>query len=191
MTEDGEPARDDAEDTHAEVVLDTGIRGQRLLIHGWFASHADGGTPGPHVRLGASGEMDPVLRTNQIPALIDGLNTVAERIDRQWARDGESFLRDTNFADAPDPNDPAVQRQRRIEDLELHSLVADHWTEIAPILFDAENTDDAIERIASLLNVDAVRVLVGLSRFSLFSLTRGARERREQTLAELHRESLR
>lgn len=189
MTEDATPVPDDDDDTDAEVALDTGIRGQRLLIHGWFASHADSGTAGPHVRLGASGEMDPVLRTDQIPALIDGLNAVAERIDRQWARDGQGFLRDTNFAEAPDPNDPAVQQQRRVEDLELHSLIADHWTEIAPILFDAENTDDAIARIAALLDVDEIRVLVRLSRFSLFSLTRGARERRTQTLEALRRES--
>lgn len=187
MTEHGRPSLDD--DTDAEVALDTGIRGQRLLIQGWFASHADSGTAGPHVRLGATGEMDPVLRTDQIPAVIDGLNTVAERIDRQWARDGEAFLQDTNFAEAPDPNDPAVQRERRVEDLELHSLIADHWNEVAPILLDAENTDDAVSRIASLLDVDEVRVLVRLSRFSLFSLTRGGRERRAETLEALRRES--
>jgi hypothetical protein len=189
MTQDGTPAPDHDEDTHAEVALDTGIRGQRLLIHGWFASHADSGTAGAHVRLGASGEMDAVLRTDQVPALIDGLNTVAERIDRQWARDGQSFLRDTNFAEAPDPNDPVVQQERRVEDLELHSLIADHWTEIAPILFEAENTDDAVARIASLLDVDEIQVLVRLSRFSLFSLTRGARERRTQTLETLRGQS--
>lgn len=188
MTEHGGPSLDD-DDTDAQVALDTGIRGQRLLIQGWFASHADSGTAGPHVRLGATGEMDPVLRTDQIPAVIDGLNTVAERIDRQWARDGEAFLQDTNFAEAPDPNDPAVQRERRVADLELHSLIADHWNEVAPILLDAENTDDAVSRIASLLDVDEVRVLVRLSRFSLFSLTRGGRERRAETLEALRRES--
>ena len=140
------------------------------------------------MRLGATGEMDPVLRTDQIPAVIDGLTTVAERIDRQWERDGQGLLQDTNFAKAPDPNDPAVQLQRRVEDLELHNLIADQWNELAPILLDAENTDDAVSRIASLLDVDEVRVLVRLSRFSLFSLTRGGRERRAETLAALRRE---
>lgn len=159
------------------------------MVHGWFASHADSGTPGPHVRLRATGEMDAVLKTSQVPELVKGLTTVAERIDRQWEVDGENYLRTTNFAEAPDPNDPAVQRQRRIEDLELHSLIAEHWTEIATLIADAENTDAAIERIAALLGVDEIRVLVRLSRFSLFTLTRGACEARADTLEKLREPS--
>lgn len=155
------------------------------MINGWFASHADSGAPGPHVHLHVSGDMDAVLRTNQIPALVEGLNTVADRIERQWESEGEDFLEATDFARAPDPNDPAFQRQRQIEDLELHSLIADHWAEIATVLLDAEDTTDAIERIGSLLGVDPVRVLVRLDRFSLFTLTRGARQARASTLGTL------
>ncbi|MEO5711760.1 MAG: hypothetical protein ABIQ59_18270 [Nocardioidaceae bacterium] len=96
-------------DSHeeAEAFLDTGIRGQRLVINGWFASHADCGSPGPHVRLNASGDMDAVLTTGQIPALVEGLTTVAERIDRMRERDGEEFLEATDFAQGPDPNGSA------------------------------------------------------------------------------------
>lgn len=96
-------------DSHeeAEAFLDTGIRGQRLVINGWFASHADCGSPGPHVRLNASGDMDAVLTTGQIPALVEGPTTVAERIDRMWERDGEEFLEATDFAQGPDPNGSA------------------------------------------------------------------------------------
>ena len=184
VTDSPPMASEDPEDD-AEAVLDNGIRGQRLLINGWFASHADSGAPGSHVRLHASGDMDAVLKTSQIPALVEGLNAVAERIERKWKREGEDFLEATNFAKAPDPNDPAIQRQRRIEDLELHSLIADHWAEIATVMVDAHNTTEAIERIGSILGVDPVQVLVRLSRFSLFTLTRGAREARAGTLEEL------
>lgn len=128
--------------------------------------------------------MDAVLKTSQIPALIAALNAVAERIDRQWEHDGEEYLRATDFAQAPDPNDPAVHHERRIQDLELHSVIADQWSNIATLVADAENTDDAIERIAAHLGVDEIQVLVRLSRFSLFTLTRGAREARARTLKE-------
>lgn len=73
----------------ATARMETGIHGQVLNINGWFASHADTGGPGPHVRLGAWGDMDPVLKTSQIPELIDCLNLVAERIDQQWERQGD------------------------------------------------------------------------------------------------------
>ena len=137
------------------------------------------------MRLHASGEMDAVLKTSQVPALISAVNEVAARIDRQWAADGEEYLRTTNLAQAPDPNDPAVQHDRRIQDLELHSMIADKWSDIATLVAEAENTDDAIERIAAHLGVDEIQVLVRLSRFSLFTLTRGAREARARTLDEL------
>lgn len=180
MTDSPPMASEDPEDD-AEAVLDTGIRGQRLLINGWFASHADSGAPGPHVRLHASGDMDAVLKTSQIPDLVDALHTVGGRIDRMWEKDGANWF----TGDEPDDNDPAIQRQRRIKDLELHSLIADHWAEIATVLVDADNTTEAIERIGSLLGVDPVAVLVRLSRFSLFTLTRGAREARAGTLEKL------
>lgn len=181
---EGTATPEDAEGLDAEVAMDTGIRGQRLLIHGWFASHADSGTPGPHVRLHAGGSMDPVLKTSQIPALIEGLRRVADRIDAQWERDGEDYLR-TGLADAPDPNDPAVARQRKVEDLELHDLIAANWSAIATLVADSENTDDAVGRVAALLDVDEIRVLVRLSQFSLSSLTRDGRASRARTLQEL------
>jgi hypothetical protein len=180
---DGTATPEDSGDLDAQVALHTGIRGQRLLIQGWFASHADSGAPGPHVRLHAGGPMDPVLKTSQIPALIKGLSLVADRIDAQWERDGEDYLQ--TLVDAPDPNDPAVVRQRKIQDLELHDLIATHWSEVATLVADSENTDGAVERVAALLGVDEVRVLIRLSQFSLFSLTRGARAARARTLEEL------
>lgn len=182
---DSTPTVPEDQREEAEAVLDTGIRGQRLVINGWFASHADCGSPGPHVRLHASGDLDAVLTTTQIPALVEGLTTVAERIDRLWETEGEEFLEATGLAQAPDPNDPAVQRQRHVEDLELHSLIADHWTEVAALLLDADDTTDAIEQIGAALGVDPVRVLARLSRFSLFTVTRGARAARAGTLEEL------
>jgi len=98
-----------------------------------------------------------------------------------WETDGSTWF----TGDEPDDNDPAVKRQHRIESLELHSLVADHWTEIAALLVDADHTDEAIERISALLGVDETRVLVLFHRFSLFTLTRGAREARAGTLERL------
>ena len=68
-------------------------------------------------------------------------------------------------------------------------LDVDQNREVAPLLADADGTDDAIQRIAPLPGVGEIRVLVRLSRFSLFSLTRGAREARARTLDELRRES--
>ncbi len=165
----------------AEVGLRTGIRGQWLVVSGWMASHADTGTPGPHVHLSTNDGSNPVLETSQIRDLVNALHTVGGRIDRMWERDGANWF----TGDEPDDNDPAVQRQRRIEDLELHSLVADHWAEIASLLVDAEDTSEAIERIGSLLGVDELRVLARLSEFSLFTLTRGARAARAGTLAQL------
>ncbi len=103
------------------------------------------------------------------------------RIDRMWEEDGESWF----TGDEPDDNDPAVQRQRRIEDLELHSLIADHWTEVATILGEAADTNEAIERIAHLLGVEQPQVLARLNRFSLFTLTRASRAARNDTLREL------
>jgi len=62
--------------------MTTGVHGQVLAIDGWSASHADTGTPGPHVRLLANGINGAVLKTSQVPELIECLNLVAGRIDR-------------------------------------------------------------------------------------------------------------
>jgi hypothetical protein len=75
----------------ATASMKTGVYGQILNINGWFASHADGGTPGPHVQLVANGINGAVLKTSQIPELIEYLNLVAQRIDRLWEREGEAY----------------------------------------------------------------------------------------------------
>ncbi len=93
----------------AAASMETGIYGQTLAIDGWFASHADRGTFGPHVRLVADGINGAVLKTSQIPELIECLTLVAERIDRRWELDGDDYLRHSD--DAPNDNDPAVIRQ--------------------------------------------------------------------------------
>jgi hypothetical protein len=169
------------DDGSAETAVRTGIRDQWLVVSGWGASHADTGTPGPHVRLGTNDGRDPVLKTSQISDLVDALHTVGGRIDQMWEMDGSTWF----TGDEPDDNDPAVQRQHRIESLELHTLIADHWAEVATLLEDADNTDQAMERIGSLLGVDETRILILFHRFSLFTLTRGARQARARTLAEL------
>ena len=171
----------------ATAHMETGIHGQTLHIDGWFASHADAGKPGPHVRLGASGSTmrDAVLKTSQVPELIDCLHLVAERIDGQWEREGDEFLQ-TGFGDAPDPNDPAVIRQWRIDELLLHENFAAHITEIVDLLVQAEDIHEATSSIAALLGVeDSVALQARLLAFSLFGLTRDARAARTRKLQEL------
>lgn len=58
---------DGRDDDEAVVVLETGRRDQHLICEGWFASHADSGTPGPHLHLRTSDAETPVLRTDQLP----------------------------------------------------------------------------------------------------------------------------
>jgi hypothetical protein len=50
----------EGEDEGAQAVVDTGIRDQRLVVSGWAASHADTGTPGPHVHLSTNDWQTPV-----------------------------------------------------------------------------------------------------------------------------------
>jgi hypothetical protein len=170
----------------ASARMRTGIYGQTLNIDGWFASHADTGRPGPHVRLGARGSTmkDPVLATSQIPELMNCLGLVAERIDRLWEREGDEYLR--TFGDAPDDNDPAVIRQRRIDALVLNEKIAAHIKEIVELLIQAEDIHEATDSIAALLGMeDDIAVQVRLLNFSLFGLTRGARKARTRELQEL------
>ncbi|WP_248583121.1 hypothetical protein [Nocardioides sp. InS609-2] len=173
----------------ASASMDTGIHGQSLNISGWFASHADTGRPGPHVRLGAyrSTMRDAVLKTSQIPELIDCLNLVAERIDRQWERDRDEFLK-TFPSDAPDPNDPAVIRRRRIEHLELNELVAAHITEVVELVVGAADIHEASDSVAALLDVDPMAIQVHLLNHSLFGLTRDSRAAQDRKLGELRDE---
>ena len=174
--------RDDDGDTQA--ALRTGIRDQWLVVSGWGASHADTGTPGPHLHLSTNDGSNPVIRTSQIPDLIDALHKVGGRIDQMWEKDGETWF----TGNEPDPNDPAFRKQKRIEDLELRTRLADQWTEVARILLDAADAHEAAVLLAPMLGVDDVQVLASLTRFSLFTVTRDARANREQFLKDLRGE---
>jgi len=170
----------------ASASMETGVRGQVLNINGWFASHADTGTPGPHVRLVAKGANDAVLKTSQIPELIKCLNLVAERIDRQWEREGEEYLR--GFGDAPDDNDPAVIKERRIDQLELLQNLRTHFSVIAEILLRSQDMHDASTAIAPLLGIDEIEVTHRLNSINLFAITRTPSEAIANELAVLRQE---
>jgi len=182
----GTPGMDEAQE-HEDAIasMETGVNGQALSINGWFASHADTGTPGPHVRLVANGVNGAVLKSSQIPELIDCLNLVADRIDRQWERDGEEFLRD--FGDAPDDNDPAVVRERRINHLVLLQNLRTHFSEIAEILLRSVDMHDASTAIAPLLGIDEMEVPYRLNSVNLFAMTSTPSEATAMELADLLR----
>lgn len=172
---------DDEDDASKDV--ETGRRGQRLIVEGWFASHADSGTPGPHIHLRTSDRQDPVLRTNQVPSLITALKTVAERIDAMWVTHGDQYAADVVLR-SPDPQDPGVVQQRFLERLAFTQAVHDNLPEVLRLLTEAANTDEALINIAALLNVEETDVMVGLARFDLLTLTRPATERRLGQLGE-------
>lgn len=180
----GDADTEDRDTGDAEAALRTGIRDQWLVVSGWGASHADTGTPGPHVHLSTNDGRDPVLKTSQIPQLVDALNLVGGRIDRMWEEDGATWF----TGDEPDDNDPAVIRQRRIKDLEFQDRVAASLPAVLAIITQAENSTDAMDSLAPLLGVDDVEVLARLSKFSLMSLTRGAQTARTEKLAELRQQ---
>ena len=167
---------------HAAAAMETGRRGQRLVCEGWFASHADSGTPGPHLRLRTSDAEDAVLRTDQVPNLITVLERVAERIDRAYAAEGDQYAAEV-VLNSPDPQDPEVLRQRRLRRLRFTQRVVDHLPEVTRMLAGASSTDEALATIAGLLDVDEVDVMIGLARFDLLQMTRPATERRLRMLA--------
>jgi hypothetical protein len=166
--------------------METGVYGQFLNIDGWFASHADSGTPGPHVRLVTNdhGMNGAVLKTSQIPELIECLNLVAERIDRLWEREGDAYP----FGDTPDDNDPAVIRERRIDFLVLLQNLRAHFTEIAEILLRSESLHDASTAIAPLLGIEELEVTYRLNNINLFAMTRMPSEATATELAALRQE---
>lgn len=177
-----------ADDDGAAVAdLGTGIRGQRLILEGWFASHADGGSPGPHVHLRTSDGREAVVRTDQIQELIAALTRVAQRIERLWDIDGEEYT-ETVLRHSPDPNDPAWIRDNRIRYMELTDLIAANLPEVARLLLEAGSTDEALTSVAALLGVDEADVMLRLADFDLLSMTRAAAERRVSLLAQLRRE---
>ena len=168
----------------ATASMETGVYGQFLNIDGWFASHADTGAPGPHVRLVANGINGAVLKTTQIPELIECLNVVAERIDRLWERDGDEYP----FPDAPDDNDPTVIRQRRIDHLVLLQNLRTHFSEIAEILLRSRDMHDASSAIAPLLGIDEMEVTFQLNSINLFAMTRTPSEATAKELADLRQQ---
>jgi hypothetical protein len=183
MPLDAQADSDGTGDDEAVVVLETGRTNQRLICEGWFASHADSGTPGPHVHLRTSDAEAPVLRTDQLPNLVTALTTVAERIDRLWATHGAEYAAEV-VSRAPDPQDPRVIQQRRLKRMRFSQDVLDNLPEVMRLLTAASSTDEALVTIAALLHLDEVDVMVGLARFDLLALTRPATERRLRMLAE-------
>ena len=173
----------DADDDGAVADMGTARRGQRLICEGWFASHGDGGTPGPHLHLRTSDGQDPVLRTDQLASLIRALTKVTERVERLWATDGDQYAADVVLR-SPDPQDPDVMEQRRLQRLGFTQRVHDNLAEVMRLLTDASSTDEALITIAALLDVGEVDVMVGLARFDLLALTRPATERRLSLLTE-------
>lgn len=146
----------DAEDATADV--ETGRRGQRLICEGWFASHADSGTPGPHIHLRTSDGHDPVLRTDQVPNFVEALTVVAERIDRVWTVQGDDYAANVVLR-SPDPQDREVIRQTHIDHLRFAQRVADNLPEVTRLLAQAESTDEALVNIGALLGVEEAEVM--------------------------------
>ena len=141
--------------------METGRRDQWLICEGWFASHADSGTPGPHLHLRTSDGQEPVLRTDQVPNLAEALTVVATRIDRMWALHGDEYAEKVVLR-SPDPQDPEVTR----------------------LLARAASTDEALISIGALLGVAEAEVMYRLARVDMLSLTRAAYERRVRLLDE-------
>ena len=172
----------------ATATMATALWGQVLNLDGWLANHADKGTFGPHVRIGAYGGSgrDAVVATSQVPERVACLTLLAGRVDPSWALAGEEKAP----ADAaPDPDDPAVERRRRLEQLELEELVAARIGEVVGALLAAEDRHDAVSALAVLLGVDEEALDARLHRVSLLGLTRGARAGRAARLEELRRDA--
>jgi hypothetical protein len=183
MRRDGSAAEDGTDAEEATAAVETGRRGQRLICEGWFASHADSGTPGPHVHLRTSDGQDPVLRTDQVAGLAEALSVVAERIEHMWEVDGAEYAEKVVLR-SPDPQDPEVSRQRSLQRLRFTQRLAENLPEVIRLLTHASSTDEALVGIGALLGVDEAEVMVRLARFDLLTLTSAATERRLHLLAE-------
>jgi hypothetical protein len=164
-----------------QALLSTGIRDQRLVVEGWIASHADAGTPGPHVHLRTSDRKDAVLKTSQVPALIDGLTQVAAYIDRAWAEE-------PNYPFGPDYNDPAVIRQQRIRDLEFLDALHARLPAVVALLLGAEDHAAVSPAIGELLGYGEGETDVRLRGINMFAFTRVTAAARAQQLAELRQQ---
>jgi hypothetical protein len=168
---DSHDNRDESDDS--EVAIDTGRRGQRLIFEGWFASHADSGTPGPHVHLRTSDQETAVVRTDQVPKVIEALTKAAKHVEQLWNTHGDEYAAEVVLR-WPDPQDPAVIEEQRQKRLKFIQAVRDNVTEVMRMLTDASSTDEALDSIAALLGVDAADVMMELARFDLLALTRPA-----------------
>jgi hypothetical protein len=184
MTSHGAAPDGGFDEQDATAVVETGRRGQRLICEGWFASHADSGTPGAHVHLRTSDGQDPVLRTDQLPDLVEALSVVAGRIDRLWSAEGAEYA-ETVVLRSPDPQDPGVVRQQHLARLRFTQRVAENLPEVMRLLTEASSTDEALVAVAALLGVDEGEVMARLARFDLLTLTRPATEARLRAIAEL------
>lgn len=158
-------------------------RDRSVVVEGWFASHADAGTPGPHLRLRASDLEDVVIRTDQVPLLCALLQSVAERTEARWAVDGERYAEEV-VRRVPDPQDPAVERAAALDRLRFAAAVDAHAEEVLDAVRSAGSTDEAVAAVARLLDADPAQVLVRLARFNLLGLTRPAARRRAELLAD-------
>ena len=107
MRPDGSAPEGGTDAEEATAAVETGRRGQRPICEGWFSSHADSGTPGPHVHLRTSDGQDPVLRTDQVAGLAEALPVVARRIERMWEVDGAEYAEKVVLR-SPDPQDLEV-----------------------------------------------------------------------------------
>jgi hypothetical protein len=183
MTPDDSPAANGSDSDEATAAVRTGRHGQQLICEGWFASHADSGTPGPHVHLRTSDREDPVLRTDQVPDFVKALCLVSERIERMWAVDGDQYAEDVVLR-SPDPQDPEVVRRRRVEHWTFTQRIADNLPDVIRLLSQASSTDEALVEIAALLGVEEAEVMYRLARFDMLTLTRAAYERRLELLDE-------
>ncbi|MBM7520120.1 hypothetical protein [Nocardioides nitrophenolicus] len=168
-------------DEDAHGTMPSARRDRSVVVDGWFASHADSGTPGPHLRLRASDFEDLVIRTDQVPMLCALLTAVAERIDARWAVDGERYA-DEVVRRAPDPQDPEVERAAALARLRFVADVGARAEEVLALVRAADSTDEAVDAVAALLDADPADVLVRLARFNLLGLTRAATERRWQLI---------
>lgn len=169
-------------DDAAQGSMPSARRGRSVVVEGWFASHADAGTPGPHLRLRASDLEELVVRTDQVPLLCALLQSVAERTEARWAADGERYA-DEVVRRAPDPQDPEVERAAALDRLRFAAAVDERAEEVLALVRAAGSTDEAVEAVAALLGTDPAQALVRLARFNLLGLTRPAVRRRTELLA--------
>ncbi|WP_278255550.1 hypothetical protein [Nocardioides convexus] len=160
--------------------MPSGRRDRSVVVEGWLASHADAGTPGPHLRLRASDLEDVVIRTDQVPLLCALLQSMAERTEARWAADGERYA-DEVVRRAPDPQDPAVERAAALDRLRFAAAVGERAEEVLDAIRSADGNDEAVATVAALLGVDPAPVPARLARFNLLGLNRTATQRRSES----------